>query len=320
MKPAYRIQVNGNDAANDLLHRVSTITLHDEAGIKADTLEIEIDAGGDIDIPAAGTEIKLWLGYEPSPVYKGRFRVDRWTLSGPLQILRVNAVAADLTTKIKATKTRSHHDTTLGAIVNKIAGEHGLAVAMDDELAARKVEHIDQQTESDMGFLTRLALRNGATFKFGAGRIIFTAKGSKMMPDGSDKPVLTIQREQLTDWTVSVDERGGHKAVKCEYRDVKTGKRVMVEAGAGEPCHRDRKLYATRVEAEAAAKAKMGDLERSSLSVDISGPGIPELFAEGLVRLTGVHAAADGEYLAKSVEHTLSASGYAFSASLETAK
>lgn len=158
MKPAARLTINGQDAQPELLRRLVSLTLHDEAGVKADTLELVLDGAGDVAPPPNGAEIRVWLGYEPTPADMGRFRVNDWTLAGPAKTITVRAVAADLTSEIKATKTRSHHDTTLGDIVRKIAGEHRLAVEIDADLASQRIEHIDQQTESDMGFLSRLAM------------------------------------------------------------------------------------------------------------------------------------------------------------------
>lgn len=323
MTPAARIEINGKPVGPKFLARLVSLTVRDEAGIKSDTCEIELDARPDpgtagFTAPPLDSELQVWLGYEPAPVYRGKFKVDEWTKEGPPTVLRVSAKSAELTSAIKATKTRSHHDTTIGEIVRKIAGEHGLGVSIDEALASRRVEHIDQQTESDMGFLSRLARRNGATFKLADGKVVFVAKGSKILPSGGDKPAVTIQPAQVARWSATNNERGGHRSVICLYMDHALGRRMQVTAGSGNPCHRDRRLYATRIEAESAANATLGDLTRGKVTVDINGVGNPELFAETLVTLDGFDPEADGEYLAKSVTHTFSASGYTTDASLET--
>lgn len=129
---------------------------------------------------------------------------------------------------------------------------------------------------------------------------------------------MTIAAHQLSDWSATKNERGGHKSVKCDYRDVRTGERVTITFGDGAPCHRDRKLYATKDEAEAAARATLGDLTRGTLTADINGPGNTDLYAECLVQLTGLHPMIDGEFLAKTVTHTFGGGGYTTSASLES--
>lgn len=323
MKPAARIEIDGSDVDTRFWSRLVSLTITDEAGVRSDTVEIELDArvddGAYLVPPPIDSEIRVWLGYEPEPTYRGRYKVESWTKRGPAKTLTISAKAAEMTKEIKATKTRSHHDTTVGEIVRKIAGEHGLGVAIDTDLAARKIDHIDQQTESDMGFLSRLAKRNGATFKFDDGRIVFTAKGSKARPGGVAKPTVNIAAIQLTDWTVTRSERGGHKAVKAEFVDPVTKKRVTVEFGSGKPVHRDRKLYGTKAEAEEACKATLGDLTRGKMTAEISGPGNVDLTAECLVQLSVDDPDADGEFLAKSVTHSFTSGGYTTRASLETA-
>lgn len=318
MTPGWRIDINGKAANPEFQNRLISIAVNDEAGVVSDSVEIELDAVGDIDPPPVGSEIRVWLGYEPQPTYMGRFKISSWSLAGPLAVIRVVATAAELTTAIKAQKDRDFHEMTLGEIVEKIAGEHGLGVAMDAALAARPIEHIDQQDESDMAFLTRLAKRNGATFKVGDGKIIFTAKGSRTLPDGKPKPRIAVKASDISSWEAYADERGGFKSVATKYYNKSKGKYVLVTAGSGAPALRIRALYATEAEAKAAAEAKLGDLTRGRLTVEISGQGNPDLFAEGLVGLAGFPAGLDGDYLAKSVRHSYSSSGFTTEATLES--
>jgi phage protein D len=310
MTPACRIEVNGNDAGAALVRRLVSVTMTDEAGVKADTCEIMVDARGNVDVPPIGTEIKLWLGYEPAPIFRGRFRVTGWTIEGMPRRLIVGAHAADLTGALRAPKMRSHHDMTVGEIVKKIAGEHGLTPLIDAEIGARKIEHIDQQTESDMSFLTRLANRNGATFKVGAGRLVLAKQGSAKLPDGSAKQVVTLKPSDCSRWSVGSQERGAFKSVVCCYMDHGAGKRVAVRAGEGEPAHRDRRLYGSKVEAQAAADAQLGQRTRGAKTGEIDGPGMPALYAEALVKLDGFDPDVDGDYLAQTVTHTFDGSGY----------
>jgi phage protein D len=318
MTPGWRIDMNGKPSSNEFERRLISVTVNDEAGIVSDSVEIELDAVGDIDPPPVGSEIQVWLGYEPQPKYMGRFKISSWSLAGPLAVIRVVARAAELTADIKAQKDRDFHEMTLGEIVQKIAGEHGLGVAMDAALAARPIEHIDQQDESDMAFLTRLAKRNGATFKVGDGKIIFTAKGSRTLPDGTPKPRIAVKASDISSWEAHAEERGSFRSVKATYYDQDKGKRIAVTAGSGAPALRIRGSYATEAEAKAAAEARLGDLTRGRLTVEFSGPGNPDIFAEGLVGLAGFPAGLDGDYLAKSVRHEYSSNGFTTEADLES--
>ena len=164
MTPAYRIEVDGKDFTEQWGSRLTSLSITDEAGIKSDTLEVEFDGRDKIKAPKIGAKVRVWLGYAPAPVLRGQFVIDEWTLSGPLRTLRISAKAAELTSRIRAAKTRAFDDKTLGEIVNQIAADHGLTAQVDSELASIQIAHIDQANESDLGFLSRLAKRNGGVF------------------------------------------------------------------------------------------------------------------------------------------------------------
>lgn len=324
-RPAARIVANSLDITSTLIDPRSqrtilvSLTVTDEPGIKSDMLELVIDEREPFGVPPIGSEIEVWLGYEPAPEYMGRYRLDDWTRSGPPNTLKLSAKSADLTTAIKESKVRSWHDTTVGAIVEKVAGEHNLKPVVDQELAGRAIEHIDQNNESDVSFMTRLAGRNGATFKVDDGRLLFVDEASRAFPTGEAKPIAVIRPEDVASWSVTQSERGGHKSVVTQWHDHDAGKRKSVRAGSGKPTHRDRHVYRTEAEARAAADAKLGALTRGKREGQFDGVGNPALFAGNVVRLEGFHPECDGDFFAKTITHTFDAGGYRTSATLETA-
>lgn len=317
-RPAARITLNGKDVTTNWESVLVSITVTDEAGLTADTCEAVFDNRELFTAPPIGGELKVWLGYEPSPKYVGSYTVDSWTKEGPIKTLTVSASAADFTSELKAAKTRSHHDTTVGDIVRQIGGEHGLSTLVDGDLSSRPIAHIDQQTESDLGFLSRLAKRQGATFKLADGKILFVKKGSKKLASGRDKPQIALKPGDVSTWTGSSGERGDYKAVKAAYMDHPAGKRTYVTAGSGTPCHRDKRLYGSKSEAQAAAAATLGDLQRGKRSFEFDGPGNPDLFAEAIVSPKGFDPDVDGDYLVKTVTHSFSGTGYRTNVTAET--
>lgn len=318
MKPAARIEFNGKDVTTKWVDVLESITITDEAGIKADTCEIAFDNGEGFSAPPEGAIVKIWLGYEPKPIYMGSYKVDTWTKRGPPKRLSISAKAADLTSEIRAAKIRSFHEQTVGEIVEQIAADNGLKAVVDEEIAAREVEHIDQQTESDMSFLSRLAKRQGATFKLADGKILFAAKGSERTPSGKEKTPVVVNLGDVSDWEATQNKRGQYKSASAHYMDHVAGKRKTATAGTGKPCHRDRRLYGSRAEAQAAAEANLGDLNRGQMTVSLTMKGTPEFYAEALVELKGFDADVDGQFLAKSVTHSYSDSSFITTATLET--
>jgi len=317
-KPAYRIELNGKDVTDLWSEVLESLTVTDEAGIKTDTCEVTFDNREGFSAPPIGATLKVWLGYDPTPIYMGSYKVATWTKDGPLRRLTLSARAADLTSKIRSPKMKSWHEKSVNDIVSEIAADNGLQAIVDSGIGAIFIEHIDQQTESDVNFLTRLARRVGATFKLADGKVLFAAKGSARSPDASAKSVKIIVPEQVSIWSATMESRGDFATVATQYRDPASAKRKWARAGTGGDVYHDRHLYGSQAEAEAAGKAKLGDLTRGQISATIDGPGNTSLFAEALVKLKGFDADVDGTFLAKSVSHTFSARGFTTSATLET--
>lgn len=320
MTPAARLVYAGQDISTKLMQNggpLISLVVTDEAGIKSDTVEIEFDDRERLPSPTKGAEIKVWLGYEPEPVYMGRFAVDEWERRGPVRTLRISAKAAALTTAIRAAKSRSWHDLDLGDIVDTIAGEHGLQVKMHDEMRAIHLDHIDQQSESDLGFMTRLAKRSGATFKLADGNLIFAKKAAKTLPSGQEKEKIELRPGDVSTWSATDCARGECGSVICFWMDRDAGKRTKVVVGEGDPAHQDRKLYATEAEALAAAQAQFGTLNRGQKRIEIDGPGNPAVYAEAMLSLRNFDQDVDGEYIVKGVRHSLDEGGFLTSIHVE---
>ena len=100
---------------------------------------------------------------------KGNFTVDEIEHRGTPDTLTIRARSADFRGSLNARREESYHDTTLGAVIGKIAERNKLTARVAKELAGVKVSHIDQSQESDAKFLTRLASRNGAEVSIKAG-------------------------------------------------------------------------------------------------------------------------------------------------------
>lgn len=321
MTPSARVTINGKEVSTKLIGEggiLESLSVTDEAGLKADAVEITIDDRDRYASAAKGDEIRVWLGYEPQPVYMGRFKVDSVRKSGPRRRMTVSAKAAEMTSAIKAAKSRSWAGKTLGEIARTIAAEHRLSPSVAPELASLAIPHIDQQSESDLAFLQRLAARSGAVFKVADGRLVLAKKGAKTLPSGEAKEAVVVRPEDCESWDWESGGRADYKAVVCTYRD--GGKRKTVTAGGKDlkPKHRDRRLYGSKAEAEAAAKAQLADFKRGKVSARIETVvGRPDVFAEGNVTLAGFDDEVDAEYRVKSVRHTLDGGGLRSSVELE---
>lgn len=82
----------------------------------------------------------------------------------------------------------------LGAVLNALAGEHGLTSRVADGLAGTKLPHLDQANESDMNLLTRLGQRFDAVATMEAGTLIFTPIDAGTTTTSKPLPTATLTR------------------------------------------------------------------------------------------------------------------------------
>ena len=203
MTPAYKILAAGVNITQQVKDRLVSLRVSDEAGTKADMVEIVLDdRDGRLEIPLPGAPIMVFLGYkETGLVPMGLFTSDEVTVSSPPEQITIRAKAANLGGSIKGQKTRSWDKTTIGKIVETIAGEHGLTPRVADRFAAIEYDHIDQTDESDVNFLVRIGQDHDALVGVKGGSLLFSTKGAGLTVGGLamiPRPVLAKGEVSLT--------------------------------------------------------------------------------------------------------------------------
>lgn len=331
IKPEWRLEANSQDITSAIRERLISLSLTDQAGLESDKLRIELadhDPEKRIAIPAHGAELDLYIGYDGAAAHMGMFIVDGITLSGPPDKIIIKAKASPqaksesgagsnrlmLTTQ----KTRSWEaEMTLGAIVQTIAGEHGLEPAITGELSGIVLPHIDQVNESDMALLTRLAHNYDAIAKPAAGRLIMTKRATSKAVSGAAMPSIPLTPSDVSTWSVELEERTKPGTVIALYRDLEEGKDIEVTAGSKEPVRRLRHTYSSQSEATSAAKSALEQGRRNSGRLTLKMPGRTTIAAETTITLTGFRDGVDGQWVTTTATHSLSDKGYSLSVSAE---
>lgn len=323
MTPDFVVEANGSDITTFLKDRLLTLVLRDEAGLKSDSLELSLDDRDHrLPLPAEKTMFKVWLGYSGEhspPAYMGRYTLDEIDLSNGPRSMTIRARAADLVDDFKAPKTRSWNGKTLGDIVTTIASEYGMDARINEEFADYLVKHVDQTQESDGAFLSRLAETYGAVAKPGDGKLIFVPWGEGKLANGEEAPVIALTLSDVTSWRASWAKRGDYGSATATYHDHDAGQPQTVKHDGGEGSeYQIRRVYATESEARKAAQAQYESLKSGTFSLDLTLPGRPDLFAECPLTLTdGFRPEIQGDWIIKSVTHTLNGSGYSCQLSAE---
>src|SRR5690606_9651542 len=175
---------------------------------------------------------------------------------------------------LQTQKTRSWKvGTTLGAMVNRIAGEHRMQPACAAELAGIALPHTDQVSESDMNLLRRLAERYDAIAKVAGGSLVLTPLGAAKTATGADMPRVTLTPKDGNAYRLTIESRDSAGTCVAYWRDVKAAQRRIVTVGEGEPVRRLRHAYRDSASAQAAARAELRKRARGEQGLSYTTPG-----------------------------------------------
>lgn len=332
-KPALRVSVNGSDVTGTFLPRVSSITITDTAGIQSDAAEIVLTdhlAIARLEIPPAGAEIEIALGYAFSAQIVGTYIADEIEVSGPPDQMRITAFASAHgksdggKNSLVEEKSRSWPDKTkVKTLVETIAGEGGFKPAVSEKAGAIELPHLDQLDETDLNLLTRVARENGLIFKPAGGALVMVAAGESTSAAGEPLPTVTLTPRDVTSWRMSVHRREAVEKVITTYRDIAAAQWVDVEVATlnydaddvlGKtgvtPTRRVRRTYPNEATAKRVAQTEVQRSYRKSRSLSINLPGRTDLMAEGRLNLVGFRPGVAGEWLIVSVTHQMDGGGY----------
>lgn len=323
--PSYQITLEGNDITPRIDPRLEQLTLAESRSEEADQLDLTLtDYDGLLELPRKGVLLKLALGFGADQlVDKGSFIVDEVNHSGPPDKLVLRARSAELTHALRRRRSQSWHAQTLGSIVKTIAARNDLQTSIDGTLAAQSIGHIDQSSESDIAFITRLARHFDAVATVKNGSLIFLNINNTTTASGQALPVLGIRRSETQNHNYTAADRDSYTGVRAYYSDMSAARRLSVTVGSGDNLKELADIYANADEASKAAKAEWQRIERGTATLSLAlSIGRPELMPQSVVHVTGfkdeINAIA---WLAVKVTHTLaSGNGLLTSVELETAR
>ncbi|MCE1114172.1 MULTISPECIES: phage late control D family protein [Pseudomonas] len=315
MQPQFRITADGHDITTLINDRLLLLRTTDKPGLEADEFELRIDArDGAVALPARGALLEVQLGHAGQPLSRlGRYSVDEVELSGPPDTLVIRGKASDLRGTGKTIRSGSWEQVTLQRIVVEIAARNGWQAVCP---VAVQVPRVDQYSESDFNFITRLARQHDCTAKLANGQLLVMPRQGGQSASGKALGVVSIARADVSQWQFRLADKSTHKAVRTRHQDSASGQLQAVElanvdAPDGlQPVYTDRHLYPNRAAAEHAARARLASFNRDTASVRLDMPGRTDLFAERSIEVSGFLAGLDGAYLIESVEQVFTSSGW----------
>ncbi|MGL5286169.1 MAG: contractile injection system protein, VgrG/Pvc8 family [Aeromonas sp.] len=313
-KALYRIEAEGSDITPLIKDRFIDLTITDSAGEDSDTFSLTLDNRDDkLEFQATGSTLRIWIGYEGEALTdKGTYTIDEWTEGLEDGTVEVSGKASNMKESLKAQKTRTHEDITLGELAAKVAKEHGYSSAVHPELNGIYLGHINQTSESDMNLLTRLCRQNGAIMKVVEGIVTVLPSDKAQNAAGASLPVTVIDDPSESSGRVTLQERGAFGAVTVSYFDAEAQQTVNVTIKGKDSKAPETKLkgsYRNADEAAAAAAAHMSKAQRGKATMSLDRPLTPGIIAPGKVHVVNHRKSANGFWYVDTATHTLGASG-----------
>ncbi|MFW9571077.1 phage late control D family protein [Xanthomonas euvesicatoria pv. euvesicatoria] len=311
--PQWRVVLDGTDLTERIAPRLLDLTLTECRGGEADQLDLRFhDHDGKMALPKRGVRLAVALGWKATGlVDKGTFIVDEVEYSGAPDIITVRARSADLTADMRTRRERSWHNTTLGAVLNALAGEHGLTPRVADALARTKLPHLDQVNESNMNLLTRLGQRFDAVATVKGGALVFAPIGAGTTATGKPLPTVTLTRRDGDQHRYSVADRDAYTGVRAYWVDKGKARRQSALVGTDDNAKRLRESYADEATARQHAHAELERVKRGLAKFEINlAIGRPDLFPGLQVRLNGFKPGIDSmKWLTVKATHNIDGHG-----------
>ncbi|MFA4228531.1 phage late control D family protein [Xanthomonas perforans] len=319
--PQWRVVLDGTDLTERIAPRLLDLTLTECRGGEADQLDLRIhDHDGKMALPKRGVRLAVALGWKATGlVDKGTFIVDEVEYSGAPDIITVRARSADLTADMRTRRERSWHNTTLGAVLNTLAGEHGLTPRVAESLAKIKLPHLDQANESDMNLLTSLGQRFDAVATVKGGALVFAPIGAGTTATGKPLPAVTLTRRDGDQHRYSVADRDAYTGVRAYWVDKGKARRQSVLVGTDDNAKRLRESYADEATARQHAHAELERVKRGLAKFDFKlAIGQAELSPEQSLKLIGFKQEIDRQrWLIATATHVMDSMGFTTSLTLD---
>lgn len=327
-QPAYTLLIDGEDVTPRIRPRLESLTVTDNRGFEADTLDISLDdTDGALAIPPRGARAWLALGWQGAPMeFIGEFLVDEVEHTGAPDRLIIRARSADLRSGIARKQERSWHDITLGQLVRSIAAQNELMAMVAAEFDEAPLGHLDQTAESDANLLSRLAEDFGAIATVKHNRLLFVRAGQAKTASGQPLALITLTRALGDRHRFSIADRAAYTAVRANYNDTRLAERAYVQVGeetlSGEDAPTTepsagnvktlRHTYANRTNAERAAAAEWHRIQRGMATLELTlAYGRADLFPEVPVDVRGFKPEIDGQgWLVVRTVHELGGGGF----------
>lgn len=317
MTPDFKIVVDDRDVTARIRGGLDSLRLTDKKGMESDEFELKFTAfDPGFALPRTGVMVQIAIGWKGRGlVDKGTYKVDGVTEDGPPDMVTIKGRAADLTTAMTEHRDGSWDGKTLGEIITDLAQRQGLEPVIGDDIAAIKINHLDQTGESDANLMTRLGQQYGLISTVKDGKMIFTERGGTTA-SGAKIGTAVVRRSDGDKHSFEMTMRDKEVGqVSAKWRDTGKAKTETVKIGAkteGKGGRTLRGTYASKAEAEAAAKAELAKNGREGVKLSLAlALGREDIIAGQPLLAEGYRPEiSNQEWEVEEVTHTLNEQGF----------
>ena len=308
MTPDWTVSADGSDITGRLRGRLVAINVSLTDRLLGDQLELVMSASGGRGLapPAIGASIAVAMGFGATAPL-GEFSVISTDRHMRTDWVRIRAAAVDLSraSAARLPRTRAWHDTTLGDVIDDIAGAHGWQTRTADGLAAVDLTHEDQTAETDLAFLTRLAAAHGALVELRAGTLTCRSPNAAL----TDAAPLELPAASRIRSSIRTNDRFAAAAAESTWIDLGDAAPKTAKAGSG-PAQPQRWRQPTQAAAQAASAAALTLPRPPSPMAAVQCTGSPQAQPGRPLTLANWGPEFDGDWLICTALHRLSPQGY----------
>ncbi|MDR2342794.1 MAG: phage tail protein [Campylobacteraceae bacterium] len=314
-KPAFNISIGGINTTLITAKNLISISYEDKEGDESDELSLELS--GLYEKKPFGTKIEAHIGYEKEMFYCGSFSIQTISKNYSNNTTSIRATSVNFASKQKEKKERTWDGMNLYSIAVKIAEENSLSYAIDESAKESSSVKKIQQNATDLGFLNTLCHERGFMLTIKDNAIMIKPKNaaneSITTAIQTDKIDKTFKLKDLIELETTEANRNVYDAVVLRWQDDNDSKIKEVRAGAPTGQSLDITIAKPKSDAEAIemANAKLKESQKRGITGSFTTIG-QEIRTGWVVKIEDV-----GEFLVKSVSHTLNDSSYTLSCEIE---
>lgn len=332
MTPIFQVILNDNDDMTGYIQEsLYNLSVTDSIEERSDSCQIVLtDTRQRLSVPEKGGKITVFMGYINTGLQKmGDFFITGVTLSGPPDLLSINADSANLINILKTPKQRNWNGRTLGAIVETIAKESRSEACVQADLHNYFFDTLSQDNESDHQFLRRVALMIGAIYKPNGRKLAMITRDSRKSVTGQPLNPVILSFNNLISWDYRQTDKAFFDAVRTWWHDEWAGQYKEIFTSINEKMRYEvtekkpdgniytlRQYFRTKDLAVSESKAMLQRFLKKNEQMTFSTPGNTHLLSEVPVTITGGRSELNRQWIVSEATHSLTTSGYVTSVTL----